>query len=124
WIGLGVMLTLLDSSNADWEWVAPNILLSFVLIRFAHRYVSKLVERYPWVSVALLVSILIAVLPIAAQLFDYGAEGWLWGGVGLYAAPSIAGMSTPKQLPKWAARITAPHHHLKRRNRASVYCAC
>src|SRR4029453_16162532 len=83
WIGLGVMLTLLDSSNADWEWVAPNILLSFVLIRFAHRYVSKLVERYPWVSVALLVSILIAVLPIAAQLFDYGAEGWLWALFGL-----------------------------------------
>jgi uncharacterized membrane protein len=35
WIGLGVALTLLDSANADWDWVAPNILLSFVLIRFA-----------------------------------------------------------------------------------------
>ena len=83
WIGLGVMLTLLDSSNADWEWVAPNILLSFVLIRFAYRYVSKLVERYPWISVALLVSVFIASLPIAAQLFDYGAEGWLWALFGL-----------------------------------------
>ena len=28
WIWLGVMLTLLDSWNADWTWVAPNILLS------------------------------------------------------------------------------------------------
>jgi len=83
WIGLGVMLTLLDSSNADWEWVAPNILLSFVLIRFAYRYVSKLVERHPWISVALLVSVFIASLPIAAQLFDYGAEGWLWALFGL-----------------------------------------
>jgi hypothetical protein len=78
-----VALTLLDSANADWEWVAPNILLSFVLIRFAYRYVSKLVERYPWISVALLVAVLIAILPIAAQLFDYGAEGWLWALFGL-----------------------------------------
>jgi len=83
WIGLGVLLTLLDSSNADWEWVAPNILLSFVFIRFAYRYLEKPVQRYPWVTVALLVSILIAVLPIAAQLVDYGAEGWLWALFGL-----------------------------------------
>jgi peptidoglycan/LPS O-acetylase OafA/YrhL len=83
WIGLGVMLTLLDASNADWDWVAPNILLSFVLIRFAYRYVSNAVERYPWISVALLVTVLIAILPIAAQLFDYGAEGWLWALFGL-----------------------------------------
>ena len=79
WCGL----TLLDSANADWEWVAPNILLSFVLIRFAYRYVSKLVERYPWISVAFLVAVLIAILPIAAQLVDYGAEGWLWALFGL-----------------------------------------
>jgi non-ribosomal peptide synthetase-like protein len=83
WIGLGVLLTLLDSSNADWEWVAPNILLSFVFIRFAYRYLEKPVQRYPWVTVALLVSILIALLPIAAQLVDYGAEGWLWALFGL-----------------------------------------
>jgi non-ribosomal peptide synthetase-like protein len=83
WIGLGVFLTLLDSSNADWEWVAPNILLSFVLIRFAHRHLEKPLQRYPWVSVAFLVSMLIAVLPIAGQLVDYGAEGWLWALFGL-----------------------------------------
>jgi len=83
WIGLGVCLTLLDSSNADWEWVAPNILLSFVLIRFAYRYLEKPMQSYPWVTIALLVSILIAVLPIAAQLVDYGAEGWLWALFGL-----------------------------------------
>jgi len=112
WIGLGVMLTLLDSSNADWEWVAPNILLSFVLIRFAYRYVSKLVERYPWISVALLVSVFIASLPIAAQLFDYGAEGWLWALFGLLhrqyvdsKAPAKvdgvdSGPSLPPQLKK------------------------
>ena len=38
WIFLGVILTLLDSSNNDWRWVAPNILLSFSLIRFARPY--------------------------------------------------------------------------------------
>jgi len=41
------------------------------------------VERHPWISVALLVSVFIASLPIAAQLFDYGAEGWLWALFGL-----------------------------------------
>ena len=40
WIWLGVILTLLDSWNADWTWVAPNILLSFALIRIARPYVQ------------------------------------------------------------------------------------
>jgi len=35
WLWLGVILTLLDSSNNAWSWVAPNILLSFALIRSA-----------------------------------------------------------------------------------------
>ena len=33
WIWLGVILTVLESSNANWTWVAPNILLSLALIR-------------------------------------------------------------------------------------------
>src|SRR3974390_3804884 len=33
WIWLGVILTLLHSSKNNWSWVAPNILLSFALIR-------------------------------------------------------------------------------------------
>ena len=40
WIWLGVILTLLESWNADWTWVAPNILLSFALIRIARPYVQ------------------------------------------------------------------------------------
>jgi hypothetical protein len=39
WIWLGIILTLLESWNAGWTWVAPNILLSFALVRFARQFV-------------------------------------------------------------------------------------
>ena len=78
WIGLGVVLTLLDSSNNDWTWVTPNILLSFAFIRIARPYVQLLVQRRPWAAYALLVCGLLAVLPIATEIVDYGVEGWLW----------------------------------------------
>ena len=42
WIWLGPILTLLESSNARWTWVASNILLSFALIRRARPYVQIL----------------------------------------------------------------------------------
>ena len=41
WIWLGVILTLLNSWNADWRW-GTNILLSYVLIRLARPYVQAL----------------------------------------------------------------------------------
>jgi len=47
WIGIGVILTLLESWNADWTWVAPNILLSFVLIRIARPYGQMLLQNRP-----------------------------------------------------------------------------
>jgi hypothetical protein len=84
WIWLGVILTLLDSWNAGWTWVAPNILLSLAFIRIARPYVQILVQHHGWVAFALLVSALIAVLPLAANIVDYGAEGWLWALFGLY----------------------------------------
>ena len=84
WIWLGVILTLLDSWNDDWRWVAPNILLSYVLIRLARPYVQSFVQRHGWVAVALLVSALLAVLPLVGEIVDYGAEGWLWALFGLY----------------------------------------
>jgi non-ribosomal peptide synthetase-like protein len=83
WIGLGVFLTLLDSWNANWSWVAPNILLSFALIRIASRYVQTLVQNYGWVAFAILVTALFSVLPLTGKIVDYGAEGWLWALVGL-----------------------------------------
>ena len=83
WIWLGVILTLLDSWNTDWAWVAPNILLSFALIRTMRPHVKSLLERHGWVAFAFMVFALFAVLPIAAPMVDYGSEGWLWALLGL-----------------------------------------
>src|SRR5258705_13119978 len=81
WIWLGVILTLLESWNAKWTWVAPNILLSFALIRSARPYVQILLQRHGWPAFAFLVSSLLAVLSIAGKIVDYGSGGWLWGPV-------------------------------------------
>lgn len=56
WIWLGVILTLLDSSNNEWTWMAPNILLSLALIRIARPYVQIFVQRHGWIAFALIVS--------------------------------------------------------------------
>ena len=83
WIWLGTILTVLESWNAEWSWVTPNILLSFVLIRIAGPYVQVLLLRYDWVAFVFLVSALLVVLPVAAKVVDYGSEGWLWALFGL-----------------------------------------
>jgi hypothetical protein len=83
WIWLGIILILLDGWNANWTWVAPNILLSFALVRFARPYVQILIQAHGWAAFALLVSALVAVLPIAAKVVDNGAEGRLWALFGL-----------------------------------------
>ena len=83
WIWLGVVLTLLESWNADWTWVVPNILLSLALIRIARPYVQILVQHDGWAGFFLLVCGLLAVLPITSKIVDYGSEGWLWALCGL-----------------------------------------
>ncbi len=83
WIWLGLILTLLESSNANWTWVAPNILLSLALIRSARPYVQILLQRHGWTAFALLIFALLAVLPITGKIADYGSEGWLWAMFGL-----------------------------------------
>src|SRR5262245_61439285 len=83
WLWLGIILTLLESWNADWAWVAPNILLSFICIRVARPYAQKLIENYSWAGLALLLALLVAASPVAGNVFDYGAEGWLWALLGL-----------------------------------------
>ena len=76
-------LTLLDSWHNDWDWVAPNILLSFALIRLGRPYAQLLLQRHVWAGFALLASALFALLPVTTQVVDYGAEGWLWALFGL-----------------------------------------
>jgi peptidoglycan/LPS O-acetylase OafA/YrhL len=93
WIWLGIILTLLESWNAHWTWVAPNILLSFALIRTGRPYVQILVQRHGWAAFALLVVALLMVLPIAEKIADYGAEGWLWALFGLYQRMYVDGRS-------------------------------
>jgi hypothetical protein len=93
WIGIGVILTLLESWNADWTWVAPNILLSFVLIRIARPYVQMFLQNRGWLAFVVLVSVLLALLPAAAKIVDYGAEGWLWALFGLCQRRYLDGIS-------------------------------
>jgi peptidoglycan/LPS O-acetylase OafA/YrhL len=83
WIWLGVALTLLDSWNNNWTWMAPNILLSLALIRLARPQVKTLMLRYGWVAFVLIAGALYTMLPIAANIADFGAEGWLWALFGL-----------------------------------------
>ncbi len=83
WILLGVLLTVLESSNNDWTWVAPNILLSFALIRLLRPYAEKVINRLGGGAYLLIAVVLIALLPVAAPLFDYGTEGWLWALFGM-----------------------------------------
>jgi hypothetical protein len=114
WIWLGVILTLLESWNADWTWVAPNILLSFALIRIARPYVQILMQHYGWAAFALLVSALCAVLPIAAQIVDYGAEGWLWALLGFCQRMYVDGRSATDV--DGAAQGSAPAPHAMAKN--------
>jgi len=93
WIWLGLILTLLDSWNNDWIWMAANILFSLALIRIARPYVKFLLHRYGWGAFILLVSALFAVLPLTMNIVDYGAEGWLWALFGLSQRMYNAGRS-------------------------------
>jgi hypothetical protein len=57
--------------------------LSFAIIRLGRPYAQGLLERHGWVGFALLAALLFALLPVTAQVVDYGAEGWLWALFGL-----------------------------------------
>jgi hypothetical protein len=113
WIWIGVILTLLESWNANWTWVAPNILLSLALARLARPYVQMLLQRYGWVAFVILVSTLLAALPVAAKIVDYGAEGWLWALFGLCQRQYVDGIDvgsvggTQRSSPKLVTTETA-----------------
>jgi len=102
WIWLGGILTLLDSSNTGWTWVAPNILFSLAFIRVARPYVKTFMQHHGWAAFALLVSALFAVLPIVANIVDYGAEGWLWALLGLCQRMYVDGTAKSSATPATA----------------------
>lgn len=84
WIVLGIFLTCLESWNADWEWVAPNILLSLAIVRLARPRVKALIQgRFVFVLSVLIVT-LVALSPFTLKLIDYGTAGWLWSIFGLF----------------------------------------
>ena len=114
WIWLGFFLTLLDSWNADWNWVAGNVFFSFALIRLARPYVEVLLQQYGWAAFALVVSALVAALPIASPVFDYGAEGWLWALLGLLHRMDVGSRSTTDV--SGATRGSVPHAHASAMN--------
>jgi hypothetical protein len=93
WIWLAAVLTLLDSWNNHWRWVAPNILFSLALIRLARPYAQELLQRHGWTAFAFLVCAMLASLPLTGKIVDYGAEGWLWGLFGLCQRIYIDGRS-------------------------------
>jgi peptidoglycan/LPS O-acetylase OafA/YrhL len=120
WIWIGVVLTALESSNDDWRWVAPNILLSLALIRLARPYLHSLLQHYGWLAFALLALTLVAVAPFTGKIVDYGAEGWLWALFGLCqrmyldsrsagdgAHPSAAQSSPTTATMIWLMRVVA-----------------
>ena len=117
WISLGVILTLLESWNANLTWVEPNILLSLALIRIARPYV-QIHAQHHWAAFALLVSALLAVLPIAAKIVDYGAEGWLWALFGLYQRMYVDGRSATDV--DGAAPNPAPSAHTLTENASQI----
>ena len=109
WIWLGVILTLLDSWNDDWTWVAPNILLSLALIRIVRPYVQVLMQHHGWAAFAFLVFALLAVLPLAEKIVEYGAEGWLWALFGLCQRMYVDGRSAT--YVDGVAQSSAPPAH-------------
>ncbi|MGA7453991.1 MAG: TraX family protein [Rhodoplanes sp.] len=123
WIWLGIILTLLNSWNANWTWVTPNILLSFVLIRIVRPHVQILLQRGGWVAFALLVSALLAMLPIATKIVDYGSEGWLWALFGLCQRMYVDGRSA-SGLDDAAPGFVPPAHALAENTDAMRLLAC
>ena len=99
WLWLGVILTLLDSWNNDWTWVAPNIFFSLAFIRLSRPYVLNFLQRYSWAAFALLLLVLLLLLLPAANLVEYGAEGWLWALCGLCQRMYVDGAGSSPTEP-------------------------
>ena len=95
WLLIGFFLTLLDSWNTGWHWVAPNILFSLALIRVSRPHVLRVLQQYGWFAFTVISLVLLMVLPVAGDVVDYGAEGWLWALFGLCQRMYVDGKPSP-----------------------------
>lgn len=76
WILWGIVLSGIDWWIDGGEEFALNILLNFVFLRLALRLVDRWAETPLRLGVFALIALLL--LPVAGEVFEYGAEGWLW----------------------------------------------
>jgi peptidoglycan/LPS O-acetylase OafA/YrhL len=109
WIWLGIILTILESLNADWAWVSPNILLSFAVLRAVRPYALAFLQRYGWITLAILVCALVGLVPVTGKVADYGAGGWLWALFGLCQRIYVDGTS-PTDGKREAGSSAPPAH--------------
>ena len=108
WVWFGITLTILDSANNGWDWVAPNILLSFALIRICRPFILNFLQTHGWLALVIVLSALLVLMPVASYVVDYGAEGWLWALLGLCQYMYINGKSasTVSSVPQPATSKT------------------
>ncbi|MFN3890839.1 MAG: TraX family protein [Beijerinckiaceae bacterium] len=90
WIVLGSILTFLDLYvSDDLEDVTLNILFNFALIRLTSPFIDAYVLPRRW-GLAALAVFCAAMIPLAAIVLEYGAEGWLWALFGMAAREALA----------------------------------
>lgn len=100
WLVLGAILTALDFYvSDDLEDVTLNILFNFALIRLALPYVETYVLPRRW-AVAALAAFCAGMIPLAAIVLEYGAEGWLWALFGVAAREALAKKTDDARLQR------------------------
>ncbi len=100
WLVLGAVLTALDAYVSDGlDDVRLNILFNFALIRFVMPKVEThvLTGRAGAPALALFCA---AMIPLAAVILEYGAEGWLWALFGLVTREAIVKANPQARLQR------------------------
>lgn len=100
WLVLGAALTALDAYVSNGlDDVTLNILFNFALIRLVMPKVEThvLTSRAGAPALALFCA---AMIPLAAVILEYGAEGWLWALFGLVTREAIAKASPHARLQR------------------------
>lgn len=100
WFVFGAILTALDFYVSDGlDDVTLNILFNFALIRFAMPTIEAHVLTRKWGAPALAV-FCAAMIPVAAIILEYGAEGWLWALFGLVTREAIVKGTSQARLQR------------------------